>query len=68
MDSAELLPATAVSHPAPQFHIAPRDSKPGDPAPAFFAQFDATGHTLELLTPTTHESYVASALPVPGAC
>lgn len=68
MDSAELRPETAASHPAPQFHIAPRDPEPTDTAPAFFARFDAAGRTLELLTPTTRESYVASGMPAQGAC
>jgi hypothetical protein len=68
MDSAELRPETAASHPAPQFHIAPRDPAPGDTTPAFFARFDAAGRTLELLTPTTHECYIAATVPVPSAC
>ena len=59
MDSAELFPEAATSPHTPLFHIAPRDTTPGDSAPAFFAQFDATGRILELLTPTTRESYGA---------
>ena len=68
MDPAELLPETATSPLAPQFHVALRHFTPEDAAPAFFAQFDATGRILELLTPTTRESYVAVTLPAQGAC
>jgi len=68
MDSAELLPASASTPPAPQFHIAPRQRTLDDDAPPFFVRFADDGHTLELLTPTTRESYAAATLPEPGAC
>ncbi len=68
MDSAELLPASASTQPAPQFHIAPRQRTLDDDAPPFFVRFADDGHTFELLTPTTRESYAAAALPAPGAC
>ena len=58
-------PATST---VPQFSAAPRHPAPGDTAPGFLARFDATGHTLELLTPTTQESYVAATIPAPSAC
>jgi hypothetical protein len=68
MDSATLRPETTVSHPAPQFHSAPRHSEPGASEPSYFARFDTTGHTLELFTPTTHECYVAATIPAPSTC
>lgn len=68
MDPAERLPEPATSPLAPQFHIAQRHFTPEDVAPAFFAQFDGTGRILELLTPTTRESYVAVTIPAPETC
>jgi|GEM_PF-6095895 len=68
MDTTDPRHEKSAASTVPQFRAAPRHPAPGDTAPGFLARFDATGNTLELLTPTTHESYVAATTPAPSAC
>ena len=68
MDTTDPRHEKSAASTVPQFRAAPRHPEADAAAPAFFAQFDINGNTLELLTPTTHESYVAATTPAPSAC